>query len=57
MAAAGGILVLLVLLISVGGGLLLYVLVRAEHSSREVTDRNRAEQVARRDRRDDREVK
>jgi hypothetical protein len=36
--------------LAVGGGLLLYALVRAEHSRREETTREDAERVARRDR-------
>jgi hypothetical protein len=39
----------LVLAISVGGGLLLYAMVRSEHDARTVTDRERGERLARRD--------
>jgi len=54
MAGDGGALVLVVvLLFGVGGPLLLYWLVRAEHESREVMDRASAERVARRDTDDD----
>jgi hypothetical protein len=50
----GGALVLVfVLLLAVGGPLLLYALVRAEHDDREVMDRAAAERAARRDVDDD----
>ena len=49
--ADGGVLVL-VLLLAVGGPLLLYALVRAEHA-REVMNRSAAERAARRDVDDD----
>lgn len=39
----------LALLLTVGGGLLLYLFVRSEHDWRTVTDRETAEQLARRD--------
>jgi len=48
MAGAGAV-VALVLAISVGGGLLLYAMVRSEHDQRTVTDRERGERIARRD--------
>ena len=48
MAGAGAV-VVLVLAISVGGGLLLYAMVRSEHDARTVTDRERGERLARRD--------
>jgi len=41
--------VALFVLLAVGGGLLLYVLVRSEHDDRERMDRERAERTARRD--------
>jgi len=47
MTAAG--IVAVALLLAVGGGLLLYRLVRAEHDRRARMDRGRAERVARRD--------
>lgn len=46
---------MLVLLIGVGGGLLLYALVRSEHDQRQVTDWESGERLARRDSRDERE--
>lgn len=49
MAAIGILFVALFLLVAVGGGLLLYVLVRSEHDRRRVMDRESAERVARRD--------
>jgi uncharacterized protein HemX len=49
MTTAGAAL-LVVLVISLGGGLLLYVLVRQEHEARELTDRETGERMARRDR-------
>ncbi|RMB23891.1 hypothetical protein [Haloplanus aerogenes] len=49
MAGGGGVLVLVFLLLGVGGPLLLYWLVRAEHENREVMDRDAAERAARRD--------
>jgi len=41
------------LVLAVGGPLLLYALVRAEHDDREVMDRSAAERAARRDVDDD----
>ena len=46
---AEGVLVVLLLGLSVGGGLLLYALVRDEANNRAAMDRERAERVARRD--------
>lgn len=46
---AGAFLVVLFVVIGLGGGLLLYVLVRAEHDGRQVMQRGEAERVARRD--------
>ena len=46
---AAGVMLVLVLLISLIGGLILYSLVRAEHDQRETMDRDQAEQAARRD--------
>ncbi len=43
---------LFVVLVGLGGPFLLYVLVRSEHDKRESMERDTAEQVARRDRRD-----
>lgn len=40
-------------LVGVGGGVLLYVLVREERENRQVMDRQSAERAARRDRPDD----
>jgi len=57
MAGDGGALALALivfLLLGVGGPLLLYSLVRAEHENREVMDRDAAERAARRDTDDDR---
>ena len=51
--ADGGALVLVVVLLAVGGPLLLYAFVRAEHDDREVMDRSTAERAARRDVDDD----
>lgn len=48
MTTAGAAL-LVVLVISLGGGLPLYVLVRQEHEAREVIDRESGERMARRD--------
>lgn len=50
MSLVAGLAVVLVLGIGVGGGLLLYLLVRAEHDDRNEMDRESAEQRARRDR-------
>ena len=47
--AAGGLLVGLFLAVGIGGGVVLYVLVRAEHDRRDVVDREEAERLARRD--------
>jgi hypothetical protein len=44
-----GAFVLVFVLLAVGGPLLLYALVRAEHDDREVMDRSAAERAARRD--------
>lgn len=44
-----GLFVVFVLAFTVGGGLILYSLVRQEHGQRQVMDRETAEQVARRD--------
>ena len=52
MAAADLAPLALVLLLGVGGGLLLYVAVRAASRDRPVMDRGRAERAARRDRED-----
>ena len=41
--------ILLVLGIGLGGGLLLYALVRAEHDERRAMERGKAERAARRD--------
>jgi len=51
MAGDGGVALILVLVlgVGVGGSLLLYWLVRAEHEDREVMDRDAAERAARRD--------
>jgi hypothetical protein len=49
----GGALALVFALLAVGGPLLLYALVRAEHGDREVMDRDAAERAARRDIDDD----
>jgi len=49
MAGDGGVALVLVLVLGVGGSLLLYWLVRAEHEGREVMNRDAAERVARRD--------
>jgi len=51
MAGDGGValVLVLVLVLGVGGSLLLYWLVRAEHEGREVMNRDAAERVARRD--------
>jgi hypothetical protein len=43
----------LFVLVSLGGALLLYVLVREERERRQVMDRQSAERAARRDRQDD----
>jgi hypothetical protein len=51
--AGEGAFVLVVALLAVGGPLLLYALVRAEHDDREVMDRSAAERAARRDVDDD----
>ena len=51
--AAAGLFLVLVLLIGVGGGLVLYWLVRSEHDRREVMDRTHAERAARRDTHED----
>jgi hypothetical protein len=51
--AGEGALVLVFVLLAVGGPLLLYALVRAEHDDREVMDRSAAERAARRDVDDD----
>jgi len=51
------LLVVLLGALAVGGGLLLYALVcaeRADRADREVTDRERAERIARRDTEEDR---
>jgi hypothetical protein len=53
MAMAAGAAVFLVLLIGIGGGLLLYWLVRAERTDRDVMSRDEAERAARRDSPDD----
>ena len=53
-AAAAGLLVVLCLVLGIGGGLVLYVLVRAEHDRRDVVDREEAERLARRDGPDER---
>ncbi|MEE6209952.1 hypothetical protein U3A55_07285 [Salarchaeum sp. III] len=45
----GGALVLAVLVLGVGGGFVLYALVRAEHDKRERMNREDAEREARRD--------
>jgi uncharacterized protein HemX len=42
--------VLAFLALAVGGGLVLYLLVRAEHDKREIMNRREAERAARRDR-------
>lgn len=47
--AAGALLLVLVLLVSIGGGLVLYALVRAERDRREVVSREEATRLARRD--------
>lgn len=47
--AAGAAFLLAALVVSVGAGLLLYALVRAEHDRREVLDRDEGERLARRD--------
>lgn len=46
---SGGWLFAVFLLVAVGGGLLLYLLVRSEHDQRRTMDRESAEKVARRD--------
>ena len=48
-AAAGAALVALAVVVSVGLGLVLYALVRAEHDRREVVGRDEAVRLARRD--------
>lgn len=48
MPGAGGVLVV-ALTIGIGGGLLLYAMVRQEHAARQETDRDSGEQMARRD--------
>jgi uncharacterized protein HemX len=53
MAGGGAGVVLLFLVLGIGGPLLLYWLVRAEHDDREVMDREPAERTARRDVDDD----
>ncbi|MEF8856358.1 MAG: hypothetical protein V5A16_02935 [Haloplanus sp.] len=53
--AGSGAVVLAVLLLGIGGSLLLYWLVRAEHADRKVMDRSAAERDARRDVDDDRD--
>lgn len=53
MAGVSLLFALLALLVTVGGGVLLYVLVRSEHDQRTVTDRESAEKMARRDTVDD----
>jgi hypothetical protein len=49
MASVSGLFVVFALVFAVGGGLLLYSLVRQEHGQRQAMDRTTAEQVARRD--------
>ncbi|WP_198661987.1 hypothetical protein [Halorussus litoreus] len=49
MPAIGIAIFVLFLFVAVGGGLVLYWAVRAEHGRREVLDRDSAEQAARRD--------
>lgn len=51
--AAGAAFLLVAIVVTVGAGLLLYALVRAEHDEREVLDRDEAERLARRDAADD----
>ena len=53
MAAVSFLFALFALVLTVGGGLLLYALVRTEGDHRSVTDRETAEQMARRDSRDE----
>jgi hypothetical protein len=53
MADGGAVVLVFVALLAVGGPLLLYALVRAEHDDREVMDRSAAERAARRDVDDD----
>ena len=48
----GGAVLVVFLAIAIGGVLLLYALVRAEHDQRETMDREAAERAARRDTRD-----
>lgn len=43
------LILVLALVISIGGGLLLYALVRGEHANRQVVDRQTGERIARRD--------
>ena len=49
MSSVAGTAMLLVLLLSVGAAVLLYLFVTAEHDARETMDRETAEQAARRD--------
>ena len=51
--AAAGLLIVVFLVLGIGGGLVLYVLVRAEHDRRDAVDREEAERLARRDGRDE----
>jgi len=53
MAGGGALVLVFVLLLAVGGPLLLYAFVRAEHDDRTVMDRSAAERAARRDVDDD----
>lgn len=52
MSAAAGAIVVLFLLLSLGAGLVLYRLVRAEGADRDVLSRQEAERAARRDTQD-----
>lgn len=53
MPAVSLLFALLALVLTAGGGLVLYVLVRGERNQRTTTDRETAEQMARRDTRDE----
>ncbi len=53
MSAIAGLAMVFVLGIAVAGALLLYLVVRAEHDDRTVTDRETAENLARKDRHED----